>query len=403
MGESCLGDCNQAALPGCRGIAFFTASGLVGFCAWILVLSALTLRVPYLHDPSGNSSILTNSSSNGTGLVACLQPSMWTRVLSAGQTINVMCIDGGLHQIHIPKVSPSTAVSNSVTAVTAVAAMLVVAMSFWSAWSSSWVVDKMRLRSGCGCCTACMYLVLAVLCLFYWLYRIWTCGGRDTVDYMDVRNPFASGCLDKCDTAKDGVCDDGGEFAPGNSSGTCAYGTDCTDCGPREYPTTLSCSAATLIHEHYLQNVSMGPIMDNRRAPSFECCPTRVAPSLAPFTAALSAHAGSCALSHRLARAPRHLFSDGAAMPDKHMTGAMFLFLMAAVLAFFAMCTCLDQYLICPCLKLPQWTPGPSPFDKQPLSSESTPLTRDVKVEPPRADQPTVVVDGRQDYVRHVT
>jgi len=199
-----------------------------------------------------------------------------------------------------------------------------------------------------------MYLVLAVLCLFYWLYRIWTCGGRDTVDYMDVRNPFASGCLDKCDTAKDGVCDDGGEFAPGNSSGTCAYGTDCTDCGPREYPTTLSCSAATLIHEHYLHNVSMGPIMDNP-------------------------------------------------MPDKHMTGAMFLFLMAAVLAFFAMCTCLDQYLICPCLKLPQWTPGPSPFDKQPLSSESTPLTRDVKVEPPRADQPTVVVDGRQDYVRHVT
>ena len=125
--------------------------------------------------------------------------------------------------------------------------------------------------------------------------------------------------------------------------------------------------------------------------PSISCSPDR-------------ARAGSCTLSHRRVRAPLHRSSVGAAYPDKQMTGAMVLFLIAAILAFFAMCTCLDEYLlICPCLKLPEWTPGPSPFDKQPLSSESTPLKRDAKVEPPRADQPTVVVDGRQDYVRHVT
>ena len=114
--------------------------------------------------------------------------------------------------------------------------------------------------------------------------------------------------------------------------------------------------------------------------------PTRVAPS------ALSAHAGSCTLSHQRVRAPLHRSSVGAAYPDKQMVGATILFLIAAILASFAMCTCLDAYLKCPCLsaKLPQccWRPaGPSPLDKlkQPLSSESTPLKRDLKEHPPLA------------------
>jgi hypothetical protein len=38
------------------------------------------------------------------------------------------------------------------------------------------------------------------------------------------------GCNDSCVNARDARCDDGGD---GSASGTCAFGTDCTDCGPR--------------------------------------------------------------------------------------------------------------------------------------------------------------------------
>lgn len=38
-------------------------------------------------------------------------------------------------------------------------------------------------------------------------------------------------CMDTCDWAGDGVCDDGG---PDAEYDVCAYGTDCADCGPRE-------------------------------------------------------------------------------------------------------------------------------------------------------------------------
>ena len=277
MGESCLGDCNQATPAECRGVGFFTASGLVGFGAWVLVLSALTLRVPYLTDAQPGM----NSSSNGTGLLACLQPSMWTRVMSTNQTIDVMCIDGSLRQVHIPPVSPSTATSNSMTAVAGVAGLFAVIMSFGSAQWSSWASDKKRVRSCCGGLTTCLYLVLSVLCVFYWLYRIWACGGKDPVEFTKVRNPFGLGCFDGCHTAADGVCDDGGPIWPGsngNSSGTCPFGTDCTDCGTRVYPTTIPCSEAITIHEQYMENVEMGPTPDNRRATSFECY--RILPGL---------------------------------------------------------------------------------------------------------------------------
>ncbi len=40
----------------------------------------------------------------------------------------------------------------------------------------------------------------------------------------------AGGCDDSCSWAADGTCDDGG---PGAETSACAYGTDCTDCGPR--------------------------------------------------------------------------------------------------------------------------------------------------------------------------
>ena len=46
--------------------------------------------------------------------------------------------------------------------------------------------------------------------------------------------PLVAGqCTNTCYSSawiSDGYCDDGG---PGSEYGTCAYGTDCTDCGPR--------------------------------------------------------------------------------------------------------------------------------------------------------------------------
>jgi hypothetical protein len=38
-------------------------------------------------------------------------------------------------------------------------------------------------------------------------------------------------CTDTCSYAGDGDCDDGG---PNSDFDLCPYGTDCTDCGPRE-------------------------------------------------------------------------------------------------------------------------------------------------------------------------
>lgn len=37
-------------------------------------------------------------------------------------------------------------------------------------------------------------------------------------------------CIDTCNSAQDGICNDGG---PGSYDGSCALGTDCLDCGPR--------------------------------------------------------------------------------------------------------------------------------------------------------------------------
>ena len=44
--------------------------------------------------------------------------------------------------------------------------------------------------------------------------------------------PTVPGCLNTCNYASDGDCDDGG---PGAEYGVCAYGTECEDCGPRSF------------------------------------------------------------------------------------------------------------------------------------------------------------------------
>jgi hypothetical protein len=41
---------------------------------------------------------------------------------------------------------------------------------------------------------------------------------------------FQGGCFETCASATDGHCDDGG---PGSELSTCAFGSDCTDCGSR--------------------------------------------------------------------------------------------------------------------------------------------------------------------------
>ena len=43
-------------------------------------------------------------------------------------------------------------------------------------------------------------------------------------------SPPPTACRDECPFVKNGVCQDGGHKSKGSS---CAYGTDCTDCGPR--------------------------------------------------------------------------------------------------------------------------------------------------------------------------
>jgi hypothetical protein len=43
--------------------------------------------------------------------------------------------------------------------------------------------------------------------------------------------PGEGGCTDTCEYATDGECDDGG---PGAERMSCAYGSDCTDCGLRQ-------------------------------------------------------------------------------------------------------------------------------------------------------------------------
>lgn len=49
-------------------------------------------------------------------------------------------------------------------------------------------------------------------------------------------------CSDTCGWANDGECDDGG---PGAAFDSCAYGTDCGDCGPRQSSVTTTTSATT--------------------------------------------------------------------------------------------------------------------------------------------------------------
>jgi len=44
-------------------------------------------------------------------------------------------------------------------------------------------------------------------------------------------NPGQMFCRDACDTANNGICEDGAALS---TADTCAYGTDCTDCGPRQ-------------------------------------------------------------------------------------------------------------------------------------------------------------------------
>lgn len=60
------------------------------------------------------------------------------------------------------------------------------------------------------------------------------CGPRDPSDAsVDPSDPVVirEGCMDTCEFADDGACDDGGASSQYN---VCAFGSDCSDCGARD-------------------------------------------------------------------------------------------------------------------------------------------------------------------------
>jgi len=57
-----------------------------------------------------------------------------------------------------------------------------------------------------------------------------SCEGAESQGLDDDDTSGNMICTDTCSYAGDGECDDGG---PGSAYDVCAYGTDCTDCGPR--------------------------------------------------------------------------------------------------------------------------------------------------------------------------
>lgn len=66
----------------------------------------------------------------------------------------------------------------------------------------------------------------------------------DTTSGCDAGCTCDSDCLcdDTCQYANDGVCDDGG---PNSQYTECTYGTDCTDCGPRDPDNACPCDTGT--------------------------------------------------------------------------------------------------------------------------------------------------------------
>jgi hypothetical protein len=68
----------------------------------------------------------------------------------------------------------------------------------------------------------------------------------NTTCYCDTTAGCEAGCAcdsdclcdDTCEYASDGACDDGG---PGSEYSACTYGTDCTDCGPRDPDVACPC------------------------------------------------------------------------------------------------------------------------------------------------------------------
>lgn len=57
------------------------------------------------------------------------------------------------------------------------------------------------------------------------------CGVRRAEDFESLIGEDGMMCSDTCRTSSDGECDDGG---PDSLYSICAYGSDCADCGPRE-------------------------------------------------------------------------------------------------------------------------------------------------------------------------
>jgi len=67
-------------------------------------------------------------------------------------------------------------------------------------------------------------------------------GGGTTASTASSGGAVPPLCMDTCQYAFDGECDDGG---PGSMFAECAYGTDCADCGPRDNTTTSSTTSSS--------------------------------------------------------------------------------------------------------------------------------------------------------------
>jgi len=346
-------------LPGFRSAVFFAGASAFVFLGFGLTLAALTTRVTFVAEYT-----VTRRQPSPQGLdlafvIVCKQPAMWTRVMSGGLMINVPCtllesmvvlpglltdddapvsnisgiahaeLDGTwfMRPYVIPAVSPPQFTSLICVVTITIMSFVVGLLTLQQAHGQSLTPGGL---STCGhmsaCCLASLNMLMAVLCLLYFAYRVFQCDEDELIAYSDPRNPLGQNCFDSClhggEGNNDGVCQDGG---PGSATGICALGSDCSDCGIRHIPQTISCLQYEEVQASYPHILSLGPTSAN------------------PY-------------------------------PDKQMIAAGVFFTVAAVLCVASSYRSLDPYL-CPCLVSPavEGSGGQSsPTERTPLHDDKS-------------------------------
>lgn len=235
-----------------------------------------------------------------------------------------------MHDYVLTEASPPQFTSLMAVVSTVVMSFVVALLTLQQAQAHSFTPGG--LLSTCGhmsaCCLTTLNLVMALLCLLYFVYRVFICDEDEAITYTDPRNPLAQECLNTCvfgefgDGAFNGVCNDGGM---GASNALCALGSDCSDCGVREIPHEMSCQEFQTYLEYFRYFIPMGPTILN------------------PY-------------------------------PDKQMVAAGVCYTVAALFCFFSSNRSLDSYL-CPCLVSPAVEGGgrqSSPTERTPLHDDKS-------------------------------